>query len=287
MGTILITGVSGLIGGALAKSLSTDYDVIGMSRRDPSVDIPFIKGDFGSFEDLRLLDGFDIDTVVHLAAVTGGCSERDGLLVNAEGTRCLMRYLIDRGCRKFVMASSIAVAGIQNKAFRPVELPIPDEHPCLDRDGYGFSKFMMEEIMKYHVRQTPDLDVIALRLSVVVPETQLPPPVEVGPLTEWALGAMTVVPLEEALRMFNAAVRSPFKAGMRIMNAVSSKAWATDPVADILKHWYGRDVDVSHYEQPGHEGDGVYACRRMNDELGIQIDYGPDVLKNDISRTDC
>ena len=83
-----------------------------------------------------------------LAAVTGGCLERDGILVNVEGTRCLMRYGMDRGVHKYALASSIAAVGFQRVQFRPLQLPIPDEHPCLDRDGYGVSKYLMEEVKK-------------------------------------------------------------------------------------------------------------------------------------------
>src|SRR5689334_118730 len=102
MSTILITGASGFIGQALAAALAQQHQVICLSRRP--VNLPntrYVRGDFGAFEDLRQLDAYAIDAVVHLAAVTGGCLERDGILVNVEGSRCLMRYLMDQGCRKF------------------------------------------------------------------------------------------------------------------------------------------------------------------------------------------
>ena len=119
MSAVLITGASGFIGRALAASMAQGHEVVCMSRRDPELGLPWVQGEFGSFEDLARLDDRSIDTVVHLASVTGGCSERDGILVNVEGTRCLMRYLIDRGCRKFVMASSIAAVGFQSPAIPP------------------------------------------------------------------------------------------------------------------------------------------------------------------------
>ena len=160
MSTVLITGASGFIGQALAAAMSVDHDVLCMSRHDPDLSLPWIRGEFGSFEDLRQLDDQRIDVVVHLGAVTGGCLEHDGMLVNVDGTRCLMRYLIDRGCRKFVMASSIAAVGFQSTQFRPLQVPIPDEHPCFDRDGYGFSKYLMEEVTRYYSRQNDEIDVI-------------------------------------------------------------------------------------------------------------------------------
>jgi UDP-glucose 4-epimerase len=246
-----------------------------MSRKNPDLGLPYVRGEFSAFEDLRQLDRYVIDVVVHLAAVTGGCLERDGILVNVEGTRCLMRYLMDHGCRKFVMASSIAAVGFQNTRFRPLQLPIPDEHPCLDRDGYGLSKFLMEEITKYYQRQNEELDVINLRLSSVSPDDRMPSPVQMCPLGEWSLGGITLMALSDALRAFTLAAEAPYQPGVRIMNAAAPQAWVADPVADILRNWWGDGVDLSYFEQPGHEVDSVYAVSRIEKELGFVAERLP------------
>ena len=269
MSTILVTGASGFIGQALAVSLAENHEVICMSRRNPGLGLPWVRGAFGAFEDLRQLDRYPLEGVVHLAAVTGGCLERDGILVNVEGTRCLMRYLMDRGVRKFVLASSIAAVGFQSVKFRPLELPIPDEHPCLDRDGYGLSKFLMEEVAKYTQRQDEALDVIALRLASIADDDHLPPPRTVGPLGQSALGGITLMARSDAVRAFSCAIQAPYKPGMRILNATGPKAWVADPVADILRTWWGDEVDVSHFEQPGHAFDAVYNVDRIREELGF------------------
>ena len=269
MSTVLITGASGFIGKALAQSMAETHDVVCMSRRTPGLDVPWVRGVFGDFEDLRQLDGYDIDVVVHLAAVTGGCLERDGILVNVEGTRCLMRYLMDHGCKKFVMASSIAAVGMQSTEFRPLALPIPDEHPCLDRDGYGVSKYLMEEVTKYYQRQNQDIDVINLRLASIADDRALPEPRRVGPLGQWALGGITVMALSDAVRAFTLAAEAPHTPGVRILNATAPKAWVADPVADVLRGWWDDTVDVSYFEQPGHAYDAVYHVRRIEEELGF------------------
>ena len=273
MSTILITGSSGFIGKELAKSLSRQHHVLCLSRRDPQLQLPWTRGDFGSFEDLRQLDDHRIDAVVHLAAVTGGCLERDGILVNVEGSRCLMRYLIDRGCRKFVMASSIAAVGCQSTRFRPLQLPMPDEHPCLDRDGYGFSKYLMEEMTRYYHRQNPDIDVINLRLSGVVSDG-VPFQIEgVRPLRPWSPGALVVIRRSHAVRAITLAVEAAHQPGVRTYNVASPRILASAPTAEILRHWWGSDVDLSHYEQPGHEYDGLFDVRRIEQDLGFTVEH--------------
>jgi len=270
MGAILVTGASGFIGRALAEALSKNHAVVCLSRTNPKLGLPFVKGDFQSYEALQALNKHEIDAVCHLAAVTGGCSERDGILVNVEGTRLLMRYLMDRGCRKFVMASSIAAVGMQSLKFRPLKAPIPDEHPCLDRDGYGLSKYLMEEVTRYYQRQNEDIDVVNLRLASIYPDGQPRPLRAAGPKTGmWAEGGITQMSLSDAVRAFTLAAEAPRKPGVRVMNAAAPKAWVKDPMAKVLRAWYGDGFDVSHYEQPGHEFDSVYDVGRIEDELGF------------------
>lgn len=273
MSNVLITGTSGFIGRQLASSMARDHRLVCLSRRKTEVGgVTALQGDFTSPDDLRQLDPHPIDVVIHLAAVTGGCSEEDGLRVNVLGTHRLLRYFIDRGCKKFVLASSIAAVGFQSTRFRPLQLPMPDEHPCLDRDGYGFSKYLMEETTRYLSRQNEDLDFIDIRLASILSDERLPTPRKAGPLTPWAMGSLSIMYASDAVRCFTTAAEAPLKPGVRIMNAVAAQACAADTIPDIIRAWYGSDadrLDLSHYERPGHERDPVFAISRIKEELGF------------------
>ena len=271
MTCVLVTGASGFIGKALLESLKDNYELIGLSRHDPAVDaVTFVQGDFASHSDLEQLDNVSIDAVVHLAAVTGGCDEGDGITANVEGTRRLMRYLIDKGCKKFVMASSTAVCGFEDPEFIPLTFPIADEHPCLDEHGYGVSKFLMEEMRKYYHRQNPMIDVINLRLAAIISRDDF-----INMVTgehkrsEWALGSITLMQIEDAIEVIRLAIDAEPLPGVRIMNAVASSISALLPTAELLRDWYGDAVDTSYYESEDTRYASVFEAELVKDEFGF------------------
>lgn len=270
---VLITGTSGFIGRTLAADMAADHEVVCLSRQPTEVaGVEAVVGDFARPEALRLLDQWDFDALVHLAAVTGAGSEADLMRVNVLGTYELLRYLVDRGCEKFVLASSIAAVGMQSVHFRPLELPMSDEHPCLDRDGYGFSKYMMEETTRYLSRQREELDFINIRLASIWPEDREPVARKLGPVGSWGMGAISCMYLSDAVRCFRLAVENEKKQGVRIMNAVGGQACVEGTVPDLLRVWYGENVgaiDMGHYERVGHERDPVYDISRIEKELGF------------------
>lgn len=270
---VLITGTSGFIGQALAADLSADHELVCLSRKPTNVEgVAAVVGDFSRAEDLAQLDQWDFDALVHLAAVTGAGTEAELLRVNVMGTYGLLRYLIDRGCTKLVLASSIAAVGFQSVRFRPLELPMGDEHPCLDRDGYGFSKYMMEETTRYFWRQREELDFVNIRLASIAPEDRVLEPRQSGPVGQWAMGSISYMYLSDAVRCFRMAAEGVHKAGVRILNAVGTQACVQGTVPELMRAWYGADaerIDMAHYEREGHERDPVYDITRIEEELGF------------------
>ncbi len=274
MGCVLVTGASGFIGARLVQGLSGSREVVALGRRDPGVGAPWVQGDFACFEDLRRLDGREIDALVHLAAVTGGCSERDGIAVNVAGTRSLLRYLMDRGCRKFVMASSIAAVGLADAGFRPLHLPMADDHPCLAVDGYGVSKYLMEEVLRYFARQEPEADIAALRLAAIFPDESPPGLAKPFPACPYAVAAITQMAVSDAVRALRLALES-VRPGLTILNATHREAWTATPVSEVFRNWWGDGVDLSFYEEPGHAYRSPFSADAIERELGFVAEHGP------------
>ena len=274
---VLVTGVSGFIGGALLSHLAPRHQVIGLTRRRWREELPdnarVLQGDFASFEDLRALDEFSIGGLIHLAAATGNGTEEECISVNIAGTRRLLRYLLSRGCRKFVLASSIAAAGCLQADFCPRQIPVPDDYPFEGRDAYGFSKYAMEEMTRYLQRVQPDADFINLRLGVVVDDTKWQPlhltkstPLD-APFAE-----LVRVLLSDVLAAITLAMESEHEPGARVYNVVGPDATCDDPVVEVLQAFYKEradEMDFSFYRQPRCEYSPLYAMEKIKEELGF------------------
>jgi len=278
--TILLTGGTGFVGSRFIEKFKDDYEIVCITRGGSSGGAQSFKGYFGSFEDLRQLDNIKMDAVVHLAAVTGGCLERDGIIVNCEGTRCLMRYAAEHGCRRFVLASSIAIVGSENKDFVPTQLPMTEDEPCVDKHGYGFSKHLMEEVSHYHSRQFPENIIFNLRLGGLKPSGADITPREPGPPSNWWFTTLGQLSVHDAIDAIRLSLDSGLGPGVHTYWIAPPKAPTLTPVHELVEQAFGPDaVDLSHYKQPGHELDPIYSIEKARRELGWEPKDLPDWME--------
>ncbi len=110
---LLLTGLTGQVGGAFAEALAPHNEVWGFARysasgsqeRFAAMGVKTVKGDFatGQFADLP----GDFDAVIHLAANTKPGTQEVGMVQNAEGTGLLMHHC--RASKAFVHVSTLGV----------------------------------------------------------------------------------------------------------------------------------------------------------------------------------
>lgn len=274
MSTVLVTGASGFIGSRLVSRLVPRHHVVAISRKPAQGAQTVIAGDFSSFESLRQLDAHQIDAVVHLAGEVGGTSEEAGLSTNVLGTRRLLRYLSDRGCRKFVLASSIAATGCLHPAFVPLGLPIADDHPCLARDTYGLSKSMVEQLAAYFSRIVPDGECTCLRFGWVMYSSRRQMPwssVSALPgLPFLYLGQVHEIDILEGIC---AVLEAPVRPSARVFNLVGPNLRVQGAVADLLRASLGArgaHLDVKRYEVPGEASPPIFCMDALRTEYGFQ-----------------
>ena len=282
---IVVTGAAGFVGTRLRESLAKrdDIELVCLSRRripgrDKMSNETWYKLDFSHYEELMAIDDKPIDALVHLGAVTGGCSEHDGIEVNAQGTRVLMRFAEERGCKNIVLASSIAVTGCQDPDYFPPSLPITEDQPCLDRHGYGFSKHLMEEVSRYHCRKYRDARVINLRLAGLRPDGYTMKPPEMTEKRGWYFNRFCTLSVNDAVLALELALDSDRPPGERVYFVGPPRSAVQEPVAEHIANAWGDEHDLSYFKQPGKERAPLFCVDRIREELGFVAQDLPDWL---------
>jgi UDP-glucose 4-epimerase len=167
--SILITGVAGLVGSSVAKSLYNE-NVIGVDNLSGGYidnipnNIKFIKKDC---IDITADDIFGIDTVFHAA-----CTPYEGLSVFSPHTITQNTYgistkvliaSVNAGVKKFIFTSSMARYGFQEKVpFDESMIPNP-------QDPYGIAKYSFEQTLANLA------DVYGFEYTILVPHNIVGP----------------------------------------------------------------------------------------------------------------
>ena len=147
MSRIMITGVGGFIGRALAAALvAAGHTVSGTSRRAATavagVSVHQIADIGGDVDWAHLVDG--IDAVVHLAAqVHAAADDATHVRVNVDGTGRLAAAAAAAGVTRFVFLSTVKVHGeatAPGMSFTEADDPRPE-------DAYGRSKWEAERLL--------------------------------------------------------------------------------------------------------------------------------------------
>ena len=174
---VLITGMSGLIGGLVGRALSSRCTLRALNR-SPVDGVETVRADLNDLDAIRpAFDG--IDTVVHLAAYLGG--DPAGLLsTNITGTYHVFEAARAAGVRRVVYASTGAVvAGYEaDEPYKamvearwddvPADRPaLTADHPVRPNGMYAATKLFGEALGR-HYADSFGLSVICLRIGRVL-----------------------------------------------------------------------------------------------------------------------
>mgnify|MGYP001573018898 CR=1 FL=1 len=149
---ILVTGISSALGTIIARKLSENHEVIGLSKRKVK-GFKTISFDLGSTKELRI---GSVDVCVHLAFITSPeICEKDTMAyrVNVLGTKKLLEYCRKTKVKKFVFISTGGVYGFSNKPLTESMKPRPF-------DAYSSMKYKAEKTAKNYSKY---FDVVVLR----------------------------------------------------------------------------------------------------------------------------
>ena len=175
---VLVTGMSGLIGGLARHRLASRAQLSALNRRAVE-GIPTTQADLADLDGIRpAFEGQDV--VVHLAAKAGENYAWEELLqTNIVGTRNVLQAAKDAGCKRVIFASSGAtVAGVERE--EPYKALVegryddaPQKWPMIHHrmttrpmGVYGATKVWGEAIGR-QVADTSALSVLCLRIGYV------------------------------------------------------------------------------------------------------------------------
>lgn len=173
---ILVTGGAGFIGShTCVELLEAGHNVVVLDNlsnsKETSIDricqitgkdIKFYKADLIDFEDTkRVFKENSIDSVIHFAGfkAVGESVEKplEYYENNIYGTLNLLKAMREFGCKNIVFSSSATVYGVNNK------VPYTEDMPTSATNPYGYTKVMIEQILRDMAVADKDMSVVALR----------------------------------------------------------------------------------------------------------------------------
>lgn len=146
--TVLVTGATGFLGGALVSRLSADGATVKALVRRPERDrfirnLPggeLVSGDITDADRMReVVQGSDV--VFHVAAALGGKLDSQ-YTVNVQGTRNVVEASVQAGVKRFVHVSTISVYGYRNRSDVTESTPYDP-----GADPYHITKVMAEKML--------------------------------------------------------------------------------------------------------------------------------------------
>lgn len=269
-GRIVVTGVAGLLGRAVADALASEgCAVLGLDRKAPErFGSPFAQDDLSDVEGLaRRFAG--ADSVVHCAAIArlGDAPEPEIFANNASTTLNVLLAAEKGGLKRVVYASSQSALGLAYapQVIAPDYLPVDEDHPARPLEAYGLSKLVGEHACEMVARRS-GVTCAALRFPVIWSEDafaantsrRLDNPAQAAK-SQWAY-----VDLRDAARACALAADAELAQRFRVFNIAA--AWPFERADSEIARWYGEATAKRAGWAPGA---AAFSSARARAELGF------------------
>jgi nucleoside-diphosphate-sugar epimerase len=292
---VLVTGGCGYIGSALVPILNDDDRVREVVVLDSLAsgspanlagclddDLSFRRGDVREYGDVEgAVRG--VDTVVHLAAITGAASTHDRreetMAVNRDGTENVLTAARKFGVDNVVLASSC------NNYGRVASRQIDEETEQNPLNPYAESKVAAEQLLAETVAES-DVDGTALRMSTnygwspgvrfnLVVNHFVFRGLTDRPLTVYGDGTnwRPFIHVEDAARAYANAALNPDAWLREVYNVgANDENYRIAEVAEIVREELDRDLDVTYLEDE-HPGPSYHVNFDRLAETGFETEW--------------
>ncbi len=166
---VLVTGSSGLLGGAVAALLGERHEVVGLDRvAGPATSV------VGGVEDRAVVRraARGVEAVVHIASLhaphVAEASREQFFAVNVTGTRHLLEAAVEAGVRRFVYTSTTSVYGA-SLVPDAAAVWVDEDLPPVPRDVYDETKLAAEALCSRFADEA-GMPAIVLRTGRFFPE---------------------------------------------------------------------------------------------------------------------
>jgi uronate dehydrogenase len=224
--TVLVTGMSGLIGRALRAAFAGRYDLRALNR-GPVNGVPCHRADIADLSAIRPAFA-GIDVVIHLAALARGDAPwEETLHHNIVGTYNVFEAARQAGVKRVVFASSGATVSNCERDFpysalvtgRYDEVPtwpmLTHEAPPRPHGLYGVSKVFGEALAR-HFADTGDMSMICLRIGAVTAEDR---PLAARHFSVWCSQ-------RDIVQMIERCIEAPASLRFDVFFVVSENRWS-------------------------------------------------------------
>ena len=292
---VLVTGGCGYIGSALVPQLLDDTRVAEVVVLDSltsgspanlagsvSEDLVFRRGDVREYGDVEsAMRG--VDTVIHLAAITGAASTHDRreetFAVNRDGTENVLTAAGKFDVESVVLASSC------NNYGRAASTDIDEETPQNPLNPYAESKVAAEELLSEAVEEY-GIDGTALRMSTnygwspgvrfnLVVNHFVFRGLTDRPLTVYDDGSnwRPFIHVRDAARAYAQAALEPASWPQQVYNVGSNDAnYRIAEIAEIVREELDRELDVTYLEDE-HPGPSYHVNFDRLAETGFEPEW--------------
>ncbi|GAA0972312.1 MULTISPECIES: NAD-dependent epimerase/dehydratase family protein [Nocardiopsidaceae] len=251
---VLVTGGSGRLGRSVVATLAErghDVTSVDTAEADHPAGVTGIVADL--LDDAGREDAFTRarpEAVVHLAGIAVPFARPDveTLQVNTGLAWAVLSAAVAHGARSAVAASSPTVYGYNTPSWRPLALPLDEEHPVAPWHAYGLSKAIIEDTVRSLARTSDTCVLSCVRPGyVVAPEEWRGAVTQLGHtmaerLADPALAATSLfnyVDARDAAELFALVVERPERVRSgQVFNAVAPDPLAEGPVHELLPRFH-------------------------------------------------